>query len=442
MIRVLRALIVSVAVLLIVSGGPAKAESLQERYDTLFQQLLQTPDDLRLMAEFANVATRLGNYESAITVLQRMLMIDPRLTRARLELGVLYYRLGSHATASLYLNDALAAGDLSPKHQVRARAYLDAIGDPTARSHLHGEIFAGIRYQTNANFGPSSNAILAEDFIEPVPAGFGPRDDFNGFISGHVGHEYDFGTPLDEGWISDLGFYYSHPVEIEELTVGFVELDTGPQFALLPHAVDGLSFRPFAEFRSAFFDHDLLYLAGGGGVELAQEFEDGSEIVLSYLALYKNYNETAERPNLNDQTGVEHEVELDVVVAVLNDFLLLLDGSYIRDDADTAFQSNDDVRVEGGFLVRYDAPFGITPWPWEFVVKGGIRNRYFDAPNPDVDPTKDRNDMQYRVTGTNRVRVSEDVSIILQGKYVKNDSNLPNFDFENIAGTVAAALRF
>ena len=76
------------------------------------------------------------------------------------------------------------------------------------------------------------------------------------------------------------------------------------------------------------------------------------------------------------------------------------------------------------------------------MVKGGIRNRYFDAPNPDVDPTKDRNDMQYRVTGTNRVRVSEDLSIILQGKYVKNESNLPNFDFENIAGTVAAALRF
>jgi hypothetical protein len=211
---------------------------------------------------------------------------------------------------------------------------------------------------------------------------------------------------------------------------------------VLPHSIDDLSLRPFLELRTAMFDYDLLYLAGAGGLELAKGFTDGSEVALSYLTRYKDYNATAERPTLDDQTGLEYEAGLDVTVAVTNDFLLILDAAYVRDDADTAFQSNDEIRAEGGFLVRYDAPGDIVQWPWEFSVKGGIRHRDFDAPDPKVDPLVARDDQQYRVTGTQRFRLTEDLSVILQGSYVKNDSNLPNYEYENISGSVAAALRF
>jgi lipopolysaccharide biosynthesis regulator YciM len=74
----LRALILSAAIAFAASPGQGRAyEGLEAQYEALFQQLQETPNDLRLMAQFANVATRLDNYEAAITVLQRMLMINP-----------------------------------------------------------------------------------------------------------------------------------------------------------------------------------------------------------------------------------------------------------------------------------------------------------------------------------------------------------------------------
>jgi hypothetical protein len=355
---------------------------------------------------------------------------------------VLYYRLHSFATAKQYLEEALAPGDLPPDSKARAEAFLRAIGDPESRSDFRGEIFAGARYQTNANFGPSSDMVLFDDFGEPVPGGFEEKDDINGFVSIFFTHDYDLDTPLDETWESNGLLYYSQPVEIGELATGYVDVDTGPGLAFLPHMVDDLALRPFLEFRSASFDNDLLYLAGGGGLELTKEFTDGSEATLSYLTRYKAYNATGERPYLDDQTGLEYETGLEGDIALTPDFFLLIDAGYLRDDADKDFESNDEYRAEGGFLVRYDAPGGISRWPWEFSVKGGVRFRDFDDPNPEVDPMVAREDTQYRVSGTQRFRLTEDLSVVMQGAYIKTDSNLPNYEYENITGSLAAALRF
>src|SRR5215469_16542340 len=67
---------------------------LKAQYDKLFAQLLARPTDLDLMFQFAAVAARLGNYEAAISTLERMLLINSDLPRVKLELGVIYFHIG------------------------------------------------------------------------------------------------------------------------------------------------------------------------------------------------------------------------------------------------------------------------------------------------------------------------------------------------------------
>ena len=77
----------------------AVSASAEKQYDDAFQEMLKKPADLDVLFKFATIASQTGDPEGAISALERMLLINPDLPRVRLELGVLYYRLGSYEIA-------------------------------------------------------------------------------------------------------------------------------------------------------------------------------------------------------------------------------------------------------------------------------------------------------------------------------------------------------
>src|SRR5262249_7139380 len=92
--------------------------SLQVQKDALFQQMLSDPGNLDVTLAYADVSTRLGDYEAAVSALERMLLFNPDLPRVQLELGALYYRMGSYDLARSYFERAAAA---NPPPEVRTR---------------------------------------------------------------------------------------------------------------------------------------------------------------------------------------------------------------------------------------------------------------------------------------------------------------------------------
>ena len=85
---------------------------LQRQYNAAFQDMLSKPGDLEVALNYAKVATKVGDLEGAISTYEGMLIIDPNLSRVRLELGVLYYRLKSYEVARSYLETALQSPTL------------------------------------------------------------------------------------------------------------------------------------------------------------------------------------------------------------------------------------------------------------------------------------------------------------------------------------------
>jgi tetratricopeptide (TPR) repeat protein len=155
-----------VALVLLPLGARAQALSAKEKAaleaqkSTLFQQMLRNPDILDVIFAYADVAARLGDYEAAVAVLERVLLFNPNLPRVQLELGALYFRMGSYDLARAYFERA-AASRPPPAVQQRITDYLAAIDRAQSRHHFSGYLFFGGQHQSDANVAPSSPLIFS-----------------------------------------------------------------------------------------------------------------------------------------------------------------------------------------------------------------------------------------------------------------------------------------
>jgi Flp pilus assembly protein TadD len=96
----------AVAVTFCVSGTPPaiaaqdstslSRDQIESRRQALLHSMLQDPSNLDVAFEYASLSSQVGDYEAAVSTLERMLIFAPNTPRLQLELGILYYRLGSY----------------------------------------------------------------------------------------------------------------------------------------------------------------------------------------------------------------------------------------------------------------------------------------------------------------------------------------------------------
>ena len=113
--RVHGKIVVLAAASLSALAPPAQAQDnvrLQRDFDSAFADVLRDPADLDASFNHAELAIQIGDFEAAISSLERMLLYNPELPRVRLELGVLYFRLGSYAIARTYLTSAVRGAEV------------------------------------------------------------------------------------------------------------------------------------------------------------------------------------------------------------------------------------------------------------------------------------------------------------------------------------------
>lgn len=90
--------------------GPVAAQDMRAERDRLAAHIQANPDDDQATYRFVVIATELRDYEAGIGALERLLMFNPNLSRARKELGFLYARLGNWEIAGQHLRAARDSG--------------------------------------------------------------------------------------------------------------------------------------------------------------------------------------------------------------------------------------------------------------------------------------------------------------------------------------------
>lgn len=109
-------------------AGPSDA--VRAKYEAAFNESLEKPADPDVLVNFAEAAVEFGDIEGAISALERLLLIDGSQMEVKLELGVLYYRLGSTEVARAYLQDVSTSKDSSDEDKERAKTFLKEMKQP------------------------------------------------------------------------------------------------------------------------------------------------------------------------------------------------------------------------------------------------------------------------------------------------------------------------
>jgi hypothetical protein len=112
-----------------VSAAPLTAperEQLLAQKQTLLRQILQNPANIDIILAYAKVSAQVGDNEAAASALERLLLFKPNMPQVELELGALYFRMGSFELARSYLEKA-NADNPPPELKPRIDKYLSEI---------------------------------------------------------------------------------------------------------------------------------------------------------------------------------------------------------------------------------------------------------------------------------------------------------------------------
>ena len=142
-------------------------ERAEQKKQEVFKKLFKDPTNLSLLFEYANLSILVGDLEGAIGVFEQMLIYDSELPRIRLELGVLYFRLGAYALANNYLK---SVKEFNPPPEVEARVdqFLEAIVSAEEPFQWQQNLSLGWKHTTNGNSGINADFIEIGDFLLEV----------------------------------------------------------------------------------------------------------------------------------------------------------------------------------------------------------------------------------------------------------------------------------
>jgi len=410
--------------------------------DRLFERMLREPANLDIMFEYAQRAVEIGNYDAAVGTLSRMLLFNPDLPRVRLELGALYFQMGSYEAARTYLTQALEAKDMPPEIRERAETILAEIDRRTARSILTGSITVGARWQQNANSGPGSSQVRALGQDATLSNEFLRRADWNAFALASFQHTYNPMVISGDVLESTAVLYGTRQSALKTLDVALVEVTTGPRFALGNSGPGNATLRPYLLANLVGLGDVRYYHTFGGGIGLTQEF--GTRILGEVLfeRREKRFNNSEARPFATDQNGDENSLFVSGRFRTSADTLISAGFGLSGDNAREDFRANTQYLASASFTYFFDPDFWSTAQPWTVNLSVARLVTEYDGPDPSVDPTVTREDREWRFGILGTVPLTDSLSVLAQAQRFNVNSNLPNFAYNNWALTGGISWRF
>ncbi|MDA8607277.1 hypothetical protein N9L56_01300 [Gammaproteobacteria bacterium] len=187
-----------------------------QQKEEVFKQLFKDPTNLSLLFKYANLSIMVGDLEGAIGVFEQMLIYDSELPRIRLELGVLYFRLGAFALANNYLK---SVKEYNPPPEVEARVdqFLEAIVSAEEPFQWQQTLSIGFKRTTNGNSGINADFIEIGDFLLDVDPESQRQSDRSSLFNYSLSIDQDLNHPRGD----NIQYFFSY---------GADRLDTFKQF--------------------------------------------------------------------------------------------------------------------------------------------------------------------------------------------------------------------
>lgn len=416
-------------------------QDLASRQTQLLQAMLREPDNMQLAFEYATVSVKLEDYEAAIGTLERMLVFAPGLAQVRLELGVLYFRLGSFDTARVHLEvvqeDAPSGSELADA----ATTYLAAIEEAEEPAKFGGAIVVGGRYQTNANAGPGDSLLNLNGLpvlLNPDASG---SPDWNAFVSGGVNGALDLGTQGDLLEV-DLLFYGSRYADIHRLNNELAELNFGPTFNMARFDLYNARLGFYGIVGGARLDNENYYGQLGGGAKFEYLPDIKSSVNARMEIRRRWFYDSFNYPTVSNRDGYQ-------ILGKLTYFYQLTDALQLRgqamgdyESAKAGYEENWELGFAIGGTVTFESPLRLSNYPWAFDLEAGYIRREYADPDNFNSFTQAERDNEFWLRGILTVPMREDVAFAFTGEFHRLQSNYETRQYSNGLGMVAVVKTF
>jgi hypothetical protein len=427
---------------------------LEAQKAALFQRVLHDPGNLDTAFAYADVSAKLGDNEAAVSALERMLLFNPNLPRVQLEVGALYFRMGSFEIARSYFEKALAA---NPPAEVAARiqTYLGEISRLSGVQRFTGFVLFGAQTQSDANIAPGSPLVHSPVGDVLLNSQFVKKRDENVFGTGAFLYSYDLGTQdRDTIEVGGTGFA-NHYGTVSRLDLGLVELTAGPRFNFIRPMpqVNNVSIKPYFITNDVTLGGNQYFDTLGAGSEFTARVWEDIHFKSIFEFRQKNFSNASDRPLSRGLNGSDKLVSLFLSKPITTTPVaseLSLEFDFLDQDTRLGFFTNKSYAAAAAYRIRYDDPLGVLRFPWETTFLVGRSYSNYAAPDPCCNTSGSplvfipatRFDRRWRFGLTQGFQVSETVSLILQLQRDIVSSNLSLYAYTNNSVLGGVQIRF
>ena len=431
--------------------SPDERTSLLAQKEALFQKTLRNPADLDSSFAYADVSARLGDNEAAVSALERMLLFNPDLPRVQLELGSLYFRMGSFEIARTYFEKAAEA---NPPADVRARIdrYLAEISRQSAQQAFTGFLFFGAQYQSDANIAPGSPLIHSPIGDVLLSSQFVKQADGNAFLTGSALYSYDLGTQARDTLEATGTAFLNHYFHIGRLDLALAEVTAGPRFNFT-EPVTGItasSVKPYLILNEVGLGGNQYFNTYGFGLEGTAAAVNDFRIRPVFEFRQKNFSNAADRPLSRGLNGSDKLASLLVDKPITENSNLTLEFDFLGQDTRLKYYSNESYAASAAYRIRYDDPIGLFRLPWETTAFLSRSYSNYDAPDPCCvtgstltgSSFSDRHDRRWRFGVTQSFQILDNLAVIVQAQRDIVSSNLSLYAYTSNTVLVGPQIRF
>lgn len=410
-------------------AAASEVERIEARRKALFQLMLDDPANLDAAFEYAALSSQVGDLEGAIATLERMLIFAPGLPRLQLELGVLYFRLGAYGTAGTYFDAAVSGGDVPREVREKVSEYQAAIASRSETSSFSGSLGMGVRYQTNANSGPSSAIVNLNglDFLLSDDAR--KSGDANGFFSADVADVFDLPAQGVEFKVN-LRTYAEGYLHRQELNLAYAEMAAGPSFDLNRFGLAGYSLDLYGIAAGGILAGDPLTSSLGAGLFLGGR--PTTDWFHGVRAEYRHerFYDSAAHARMSEKSGDRLQGQYVSSLRLSDRLTLDMAATVDRFEAETDRNSYWQYGGLLGLTIQYASPVESISSPWSLALTSQLSRRNYDAPDPMISSTA-QHVTKWTLGLTQTIPLSGDWAAQFQAGYQKAWSNYDTGAYDN-----------
>ena len=421
--------------------GTGEAADIETRRLQLLQAMLAEPDNLDIAFSYAALSARIGDFEAAISTLERMLIYAPGLPRVQLELGVLYYRLGAFDVARQYFQAAISGPDVPREVRERVDVYLAGIDRAEEPLKTSAAVIVGARWQSNANAAPGDRSVTLNGLEFLLGDSAVSQSDANAYLAATAHVSYDLASQGDL-LEADLLFYGARYAQLSRLQTEIAEITVGPSFNMARVGWDDARLGVYAILGGVRLDGANYSGTLGAGIRLAWLPDVRSRLESKNEFRRRWFNDSATYPNVSQRNGDRFSTRLAYTWFMTPGLAFRGALSGAREEADAADQTFWEAGASAGLRKTFASPVAVLERPWFVDLDAGYLARWYDEPDAGIDARHSQKDDEYWMRSTLTVPVAEDWALMLAGEYRRAVSTYPTDDYANAAVTVSVMKKF